>query len=101
MSNRRPNQDSMKAMALAGELGFGVAGPLVVCTGLGWYLDGLWSTGHWLVMTGLLIGIVSTIGTFYRLATAFPARTPPKKGAPGPAKPAAGTDETESGSRPR
>ena len=74
-------------MAVAGELGFGVAGPFVVCTGVGWWLDTQLGTGHWLVLTGLLIGIVSTIGTFYRLATAFPARTPPKKGTPGPVAP--------------
>jgi len=72
-------------MAVAGELGFGVAGPLVVCTGLGWWLDGQLGTGHLFVLTGLLVGIISIIGTFYRLATAFPARTPPKKGSTGPA----------------
>ncbi len=77
----------MRALAIAGELGFGVAGPLVICTGLGWYLDGQWGTRPWLVLIGLGIGLVGMFGTFYRLATAFPARIP-KKGNVGSAPPA-------------
>lgn len=76
---RKSDRESLSAMALVGELGFGVAIPFVVCTGLGWWLDDQWGTKPWLVMTGLLIGILSTIGTFYRLATAFPAGRTPKK----------------------
>lgn len=76
------DRDSVRALAIAGELGFGVAGPLVVCTGLGWYLDGQWGTRPWLVLIGLGIGLVSMFGTFYRLATAFPARTPKKGNSP-------------------
>jgi F0F1-type ATP synthase assembly protein I len=75
------NRDELTAWALSSELGFGIAGPLVACTGLGWWLDGQLGTDHWLVMIGLLIGLVSTVYTFYRLATAFPARRPATKSA--------------------
>jgi F0F1-type ATP synthase assembly protein I len=70
------DRDSITALGIASELGFGIAGPMVVCTGLGWYLDGRFGTGHWLVMIGLLLGLMGAGYTFYRLATAFPARKP-------------------------
>src|SRR5690349_912184 len=97
MRNRGPDRDQMTAVAVAGELGFGIAGPFVVCTGLGWWLDGQFNTGHLFVLIGLLIGIVSTIGTFYRLATAFPTRPPPKKGPTGSAAPTDKSDQPPSG----
>ncbi len=96
---RDHNRESMRAWALAGELGYGIAGPLVFCTGLGWWLDGQLGTGHWLVMAGLLLGLISTVGTFYRLATAYPARTPPKRPAPA-AGGGAAPDEPEGGPSP-
>src|SRR6476646_8747528 len=85
------DRDSITALGIASELGFGIAGPMVVCTGLGWYLDGQFGTGHWLVMVGLLFGLMGAGYTFYRLATAFPARKPgATTGQAGPA--AAGRD---------
>ncbi|HUS16497.1 MAG TPA: AtpZ/AtpI family protein [Chloroflexia bacterium] len=81
------NRDELRALALISELGFGVAGPLVVFTAGGWWLDGQLGTGHWLVMIGLGLGLLGAGWTFYRLATAFPARTPGGK------RPAAGADE--------
>ena len=69
------DRNSLRALAIAGEVGFGIAGPLVVCTGLGWYLDGQWGTKPWLVLIGLALGLLSMVGTFYRLATAFPAQS--------------------------
>ncbi|HET7080217.1 MAG TPA: AtpZ/AtpI family protein [Chloroflexia bacterium] len=68
------DRNSLRALAIAGEVGFGVAGPLVICTGLGWYLDGQWGTKPWLVLIGLGLGLLSMFATFYRLATAFPAQ---------------------------
>ncbi|MGI8587910.1 MAG: AtpZ/AtpI family protein [Chloroflexia bacterium] len=83
------DRNEMRALAVISEIGFGIAGPMVICTGLGFYLDGLWGTKPWLVLVGLGIGLVSMFATFYRLATAFPA------GKPG--KPAAKTDGTGPG----
>ena len=79
------NRDEIRALALISEIGIGVAGPMVVCTGVGWWLDGQLGTDHWLVMIGLLIGLVGAGYSFYRLATAFPARQPAKKSATPPA----------------
>src|SRR5690348_13211264 len=76
------DRNSLRALAIAGEVGFGVAGPLVICTGLGWYLDGQWGTKPWLVLIGLALGLLSMFGTFYRLATAFPAQPRPAKRVP-------------------
>jgi F0F1-type ATP synthase assembly protein I len=99
------DRDSITALGIASELGFGIAGPMVVCTGLGWYLDGQFGTGHWLVMLGLLLGLMGAGYTFYRLATAFPARKPgaaakqagPREAGGGNSAPApASADDTES-----
>ncbi len=73
------NRDELRALALISEIGIGVAGPMVVCTGVGWWLDGKLGTDHWLVMIGLLIGLVGAGYSFYRLATAFPAQQAGKK----------------------
>jgi len=78
------DRNSLRALAIAGEVGFGIAGPLVICTGLGWYLDGQWGTKPWFVLIGLGLGLLSMVGTFYRLATAFPAQSRPAKRAPAP-----------------
>ena len=78
------DRNSLRALAIAGEVGFGVAGPLVICTGLGWYLDGEWGTKPWFVLIGLALGLLSMFGTFYRLATAFPVQSRPAKRAPAP-----------------
>jgi F0F1-type ATP synthase assembly protein I len=61
-----------------------VGGPLAICTGLGWWIDGQLGTDHWFVMLGLLIGLIGAGYTFYRLATAFPARRPATKSATSP-----------------
>jgi F0F1-type ATP synthase assembly protein I len=100
------DRDSITALGIASELGFGIAGPMVVCTGLGWYLDGQFGTGHWLVMIGLLFGLMGAGYTFYRLATAFPTRKPgataathagrPDASGTDPLPPAASPDDTES-----
>jgi F0F1-type ATP synthase assembly protein I len=98
------DRNSLRALAIAGEVGFGVAGPLVICTGLGWYLDGQWGTKPWLVLIGLALGLLSMFGTFYRLATAFPAQSRPAK--PAAAPPAAkkltgdNTDDARDGEAP-
>jgi len=89
------NRDELKAFALISELGFGVAVPLALCTGLGWWLDGQLGTDHWLVMLGLLIGLISAGYTFYRLATAFPARRPATKSAASRLPERDAADETE------
>ncbi|MDQ2807917.1 MAG: AtpZ/AtpI family protein [Chloroflexota bacterium] len=73
------NRDELRALALISEIGIGVAGPMVVCTGLGWWLDGKFGTDHWLVMIGLLVGLLGAGYSFYRLATAFPAGQAGKK----------------------
>lgn len=44
--------------------GFEFAAVVVVLAGIGWWLDGKWGTGPWLMLTGLAVG---TIGGLYKV----------------------------------
>lgn len=63
----------LKALALATQLGFAVAGPLVVFIGGGAWLDSTLGTKPWLFFVGLVLGILSAGAAFYQIATAVPA----------------------------
>lgn len=62
----------MKALALATQLGFAVAGPLLIFIAGGVWLDGALGTAPWLFFLGLALGIVSAGAALYQIATAQP-----------------------------
>src|SRR5437588_8219747 len=75
-SERTMGEDKgmLKALALATQLGFAVAGPMVVFIGGGVWLDSVLGTGHWLFFVGLVLGIGSAGAALYQIATAQPVR---------------------------
>jgi hypothetical protein len=48
------------SLSLFGQIGFGVAIPLVGLGLLGRYLDGKFHTGHILVITGIVLAVIIT-----------------------------------------
>jgi F0F1-type ATP synthase assembly protein I len=90
------DRNTLNAVAIAAEFGFGIALSFVICGGGGWYLDGQLGTTPWLVMTGLFMGLLGVVASFYRLATAFDnSRKPAKERAPLPLKPEEDDDFVE------
>jgi uncharacterized membrane protein len=79
----------LKALALATQLGFAVACPLVVFIAGGVWADNRLGTGPWLFFLGLLFGILAAAAALYRLATAQPAnrRSPTPRSAPDKVEP--------------
>jgi F0F1-type ATP synthase assembly protein I len=57
-------------MALMGA-GLEFAGGVLVLTLLGWWLDGKWGTGPWLMITGLAIGFFGGMYKLWRLGRNF------------------------------
>ncbi len=73
------------ALALAAELGFSIALPMVVFIGGGAWLDSKLHTSPWLTLIGVLLGVLSAGAAFYQVAigqTSGP-RTPPGRRPPG------------------
>jgi hypothetical protein len=58
-----------KALALAVQLGFAVACPMVVFIGGGAWLDNKLGWSPWLLFLGIALGVMSAAGLFYQLAT--------------------------------
>src|SRR5690349_691396 len=80
------NRSMLKALALATQLGFALAGPLVVFIGGGVWLDGVLGTRPWLFFLGLVLGIGSAGAALYQIATAQPAPKPGKTARKAPDK---------------
>jgi len=68
------DRDTLRALALASQLGFAIAIPLLFFGGGGFWLGQQLHTGPWLGLVGLLIGLVASGYTIYELAIAIPAR---------------------------
>lgn len=54
-------------LALAGQLGWIIAGPLVVFALLGRYLDRLWGTTPLLLLVGIVLALVASSILVYRM----------------------------------
>jgi hypothetical protein len=68
----------LQALALATQLGFAIACPMLVFIGGGAWLDGVLHTSPWLMLLGVLLGILSAAGALYQLTTIQTRRrTPP------------------------
>jgi len=65
-----------KALALATQLGFAVAGPLVVFIAGGVWADNQLHTTPWLFFLGLVLGLVSAAAALYQLATTGSRKNP-------------------------
>ena len=78
------DKGSLGALALATQLGFAVAVPLVVFIGLGVWADNQFGTKPWLFFLGLMLGIGSAGGALYQIATSIPSKPykPPEKKPP-------------------
>jgi F0F1-type ATP synthase assembly protein I len=57
-----------KVLALATQLGFAVAGPLVLFIGGGVWLDSQLHTSPWLFFLGLALGLLSAGAALYQVA---------------------------------
>ena len=64
----------LKALALATQLGFAVACPMVVFIAGGAWADGQLGTRPWLFFLGLILGLMAAAGALYQLAVVQPAR---------------------------
>jgi ATP synthase protein I len=65
--NKKPPPSVWEAVALAGQLGFTIAVPLVLGTFLGNYLDGITHQKTIFLLLGLLLGLIIGIYGAYRL----------------------------------
>ncbi len=59
----------LQALALATQLGFAIACPMLVFIGGGAWLDGVLHTAPWLMLLGVLLGILVAGGAIYQLTT--------------------------------
>jgi len=62
------DRSGLRALALATQLGFAIAGPLVVFVGGGAWLDAQLHTRPWLFMLGLLLGLLSAGAALWQIA---------------------------------
>jgi hypothetical protein len=69
-----------KALALALQLGFAVACPMVVFIAGGAWLDNKLGWSPWLLFVGIALGVISAGGLFYQLATLSTRRQDPGEG---------------------
>jgi hypothetical protein len=58
-----------KALALAVQLGFAIACPMVIFIGGGAWLDNKLGWTPWLLFLGIALGVATAGGLFYQLAT--------------------------------
>lgn len=58
-----------RAMAMAAQLGFAIACPMVFFIGSGAWLDNKLGWSPWLLFLGIVLGVASAGGLFYQLAT--------------------------------
>ena len=65
--NRKPSPSLGESLALMGQLGFVIAIPIVLGALLGSFLDSRFHTGPFLLLFGLLLGLISGIYGAYRL----------------------------------
>jgi ATP synthase protein I len=65
--NQKPNPTVWGPLALMGQLGLTIAIPIALFAFIGNYLDGRFHTTPFLVLFGLLLGLVSGIYGAYRL----------------------------------
>ena len=66
---KKPNPTVWGPLALMGQLGFTIAIPIVLGVIVGNYLDGILHTNHFILLFGLLLGLISGIYGAYRLFT--------------------------------
>ena len=65
--NKKPPPSVWESLALAGQLGFTIAVPLLLGTLLGNYLDGITHQSMLFLLLGLLLGLIIGIYGAYRL----------------------------------
>jgi hypothetical protein len=58
-----------RALALTAQLGFSIACPLVVFIAGGAWLDGRLGWSPWLLLTGVLLGVITAGGLLWQLTT--------------------------------
>lgn len=58
-----------KALALAAQLGFAIACPMVFFIAGGAWLDNQLGSKPWLLFLGIILGVATAGGLFYQLAT--------------------------------
>jgi hypothetical protein len=66
-----------KALALAAQMGFAIACPMVFFIAGGAWLDNQLGWKPWLLFLGIFLGVASAGGLFYQLATVTGRRTDP------------------------
>jgi F0F1-type ATP synthase assembly protein I len=78
-----------EAMRLA-QVGTMLVAPMLGLGGIGYFLDGRWGTGPWLMVAGLLLGMAGGFVNFVQIVTSIrkddggpAAGAPPKDGPPG------------------
>jgi ATP synthase protein I len=65
--SQKPNPTVWGSLALMGQLGFTIAIPIALGAILGNLLDGALHTNHFILLFGLLLGLISGIYGAYRL----------------------------------
>jgi len=63
------DKGTLRALALASQFGFAVAGPMLLFIGGGVWADNQFGTKPWLFFVGLILGILSAAAALYQVAT--------------------------------
>lgn len=63
------DNNMLKALALASQFGFAVAGPMLLFIGGGVWADNQFGTKPWLFFLGLVLGLLSAAAALYQVAT--------------------------------
>lgn len=66
-----------QALAMAAQLGFSIAVPMLVFIGGGAWLDSTLGTKPWLLFLGILLGVLAAGGALFRLSSLSSSRKPP------------------------
>lgn len=54
-------------LALAGQLGFAIITPIIVCTAAAYWLAGRFSLGGWTVILGIFLGLGGAAASFLKV----------------------------------
>lgn len=66
MQEPSPVGECLKSLALLSQIGLSVATPLVLCTYGAYWLRNRFGLGGWIVVVGLVLGLLGAVGGIWR-----------------------------------
>lgn len=80
------DRDTLRSIGFASQLGFSLAGPLLIFIGGGIFLDSKAGTAPLFILIGVLLGIAGSGFALYDLVRKLPASRRSSRGRPTPPK---------------